>query len=324
MDWQQDGTLYYHIPKNIPTKKNIAAFDLDWTIAYGQKHLYPRDPDDIYILPGRKQRLVELHNQSNYNIVIFTNQYGVKKDVIQKSLVRVETLVKKLGIPCYVFVATGKDKKDVIDKWRKPKRGMWNKLMEYICPDDEQDMLDILNNSFYVGDAMGREQDFSSADILFANSVGIEAKTPEQYFGQTQLSFKQSEKDLVVLVGMPGSGKSTTYEEKFKPLGFQVVSQDQCKTRSKMMQKLNSLMKEGCSVVVDNTNPSQKSREEYYELAKELGYIVSVIYFVRNGTGWNNLRPDAKRVSTLAYIGYYSRLDPPSKLNTPGKVIVLV
>jgi len=38
-------------------------------------------------------------------------------------------------------------------------------------------------------------------------------------------------------------------------------------------------------IVIKSINPSQKGREEFYNLAK--GYEITVIYFVNNGRGHN-------------------------------------
>ncbi len=312
MDWQQEDTMYYLVPEGEP-KENVAAFDIDWTLACSQHHMFGADPEDVKILPRRLERIRELHAMDVYNIVLFTNQYAVKKDVIRKRLDRMTNVVKKLGVPCYVFVATGKDSKNAVDPYRKPQRGMWDKLLEFVPTP---------RNAFFVGDAMNRPQDFSDCDLEFAKACGIEPKTPEQYFGETGVPFIQSldKKDLVVLVGMPGSGKSKMYTDVFEPLGMRVVSQDVVSHRKYLLAKLDGLMEDGQSVVVDNTNPSQeKNRREYYELAQKHKFKVTVVYIMRDGRGWNKLRE--RVVPIIAYTGYFSRFDPPTAENTPGTLI---
>ena len=39
-----------------------------------------------------------------------------------------------------------------------------------------------IQESFFVGDAAGRSQDHSNADIEFATKLKLEFYTPEQYF----------------------------------------------------------------------------------------------------------------------------------------------
>lgn len=319
MEWQQQDTMYYLVPgvDGEEPKENIAAFDIDWTLSYSQHHMFGAEPHDIEILPLRLDRIRELYDMGMYTIALFTNQSAVKKDVIQKRLDRMANLVRKLGVPCYVFVATGSDKKGIVDPYRKPQRGMWDKLLEFV-PRPKK--------AFFVGDAMGRPQDFSDCDLEFARACEIEPKTPEQYFGVTGVPFVQSPngKDLVVFVGMPGCGKSSLYKEMFEPLGMRSVSQDVLKNRRRLLSKLEGLLEDGQSVVVDNTNPSQeKNRREYYDLAEKYGFNVTVIYFVRDGRGWNKLRPEEKCVPTIAYTGYFSRLNPPTEENTPGTLLLV-
>lgn len=312
LDWKTDGTLRYYIPEDLESRPGIAAFDMDWTLSYGERHIRASDPDDIKLLPDRFERLQELHDQGFYNVVIFTNQQFTKAAVIMKALSRVETLLREIGFPCGVFVATGKDKQGQIDPWRKPQPGMWHKMVElYGQP----------TSAFYVGDAMGRPQDFSDSDLCFAQAVGVAVKTPEQYFGHRKPAFKPSEKDLIIFVGMQGSGKTTTYNEFFRPLGIRMVSRDVCKKKEMVLAKLSGLMEDGQSVVVDNTNPSLEDRQVFFDLAEKYGHKVTVVYFLRDGRGWNKLRPEHKRVDTKAYISFFCRLDPPTEDNTPGDLI---
>ena len=69
-------TVYYYKPK---AKKfdYVAAFDLDWTLSYNEKHLFPKEVDDIKIFPNRRKLLEDII-KLGYTIVIFTNQAGVK------------------------------------------------------------------------------------------------------------------------------------------------------------------------------------------------------------------------------------------------------
>lgn len=317
INWIQEGTLYYHIPKDFEPRANVAAFDIDWTLAYSQKHVFGTEPDDIYIFPRCGERLKELYQMGVYTIALFTNQYAVSQKEIQKRLGRMATFLGKIGVPCCLFIATGKDKAGYVDNYRKPRRGMWDKLLTFL-PEVE--------TAFFVGDAMGRPQDYSDSDLKFAELCEIKAKTPEQYFGKDKWVFKPSGKDMVVLVGMPGCGKTTLYETIFAPLDFKSVSQDGLsggKTRKRLLAKLDGLLRYGSSVVIDNTSPSQVHRQEYYDIAAAIGYTVTVIFMIRDGKGWNELRSDEKRVPFGAYTSYFSKFDAPTVKNTPGKLILV-
>jgi bifunctional polynucleotide phosphatase/kinase len=301
----QTGTLFMFEPEEgtIPTDK-FACFDLDWTLSFGQAKLYPSDPEDIYMLPKRRAVLKQLV-ADGWSIVIFTNQYAVSKKERTKRCGRIQTAISKMGVPCWVFMAVGKDKKEVIDMYRKPAIGMWTEAVELLGEPTE---------SFYCGDAAGRPQDFSDSDRKFAENAGIEFKTPEEVFPVVASCKPRKGKELVVFVGMPGCGKSTYCNEHFSD--YVRVNQDILKTRAKVLWAIRNAVAEGKSVVVDATNPALETRQEYYEIVKNMDYKITVIYFVRDGRGWNALR--TQKVPTIVYHKYFKNLDPPTKAEIPG------
>lgn len=46
------------------------------------------------------------------------------------------------------------------------------------------------------------------------------------------------------------------------------------------------------SVALDATHPQQELREEYYALAKKYGYLVTVLYMIRDGGKGNRIRAE--------------------------------
>ena len=51
-------------------------------------------------------------------------------------------------------------------------------------------------------------------------------------------------------------------------------------------------MEAGMSVALDATHPQQELREEYYALAKKYGYLVTVLYMIRDGGKGNRIRAE--------------------------------
>lgn len=306
--FKRDGELFYYVPPIVP-QKYIAAFDIDWTLTFSEKKLEPylAEPWDIKLLPNRKRDLTMLFKKG-YTIVLFTNQ-GVKSEKAKYERVeRITTLIRELGIPCYVFIATGHD------EYRKPNIGMWTKFIQLIGNN--------MNYGFFVGDALGRPQDFAATDKEFAINIGLPYYSPENFFTPTNIVMRKG-KTMVVMVGMPGAGKSTYAKRELVPQGYVHISSDNFKNNKKrIISEVKKVLQKGKNVIIDATNPNQEDREKYYIMAKEFGYNIVVIYFTRNGFGWNELRGEHK-VPRIAYNLYFKNLEPPTTFNTPGEVYMI-
>jgi len=296
--FKNKDTVYYFEP-DCKKFQYVAAFDLDWTLAYNEKHLFPKDDDDIQVLPNRRKILEEII-KLGYTLVIFTNQYAKSKLEKDKKIQRVKTFLKKLNLPVFTYISTEKD------QYRKPNTGMWNIFSKDLK----------VKKLIFVGDALGRPQDFSDSDRLFGEKLNAEIYSPEEFFGESPVPEFKKEKELVVFVGMAGSGKSSYYSNNLQDHIH--LEQDKLGTREKVLKALNNALETGKSIVIDATNPKQDNRLEYYKKAADKGYSIIVLYFVKNGTGFNKLRE--KPVPTIAYHIYFKNLDPPTKGNTPGEL----
>jgi bifunctional polynucleotide phosphatase/kinase len=198
--FKQYKTIFYYEPTEYVRSELVFGFDLDWTLTYNEKHLFPKEATDIYIFPNRKQ-ILEKIIKDGYNIVIFTNQYAKTKKEKQNKVERLKTFIDKLNLPVCVYISTEKD------NYRKPEIGMWNFFKK------DRD----IKNVIFVGDALGRPQDFSDSDRLFGEKINAcEIKSAEDFFGSSIIPSIQNEKELIVFVGMPGSGKSTYYHKNLK------------------------------------------------------------------------------------------------------------
>ena len=310
IEWNREGSLYYTTsPSSLVAQSYLALFDVDWTITFAQKKLLPHwAPDDIELLPGR-QKILEQLIKMGYTLIFVTNQLvkgkTPKSDAARMERVeRITNFMRKLSLPCMVFIATGDD------NYRKPHTGIWEKISE---------MVPKIDYSFFVGDALGRPQDFADTDRKFAENIGIPWYSPEDIFPPPRVVLPKG-KNLVITVGAPGTGKSSYSLS----LNYSVISSDNYKSnKKKILAVLEDDLKKGVNgVVVDATNPKQEDREVYYELAQKYGYNIVVLYFVRDGAGWNKLRGD-NRVPTMAYHKFFSNLVPPTRENTPGQVFLI-
>lgn len=307
-------TLLLYVSEGIVSTGNIAAFDLDWTLVRPVRGQFPRDANDIALLPNRLSVLKEA-TVKGYTIVIFTNQKSTTEKKLQLNFARVNNCVNLLdGIKIIVLMSTGED------IYRKPNTGMWQILQKMLPP---------ITSSFYVGDASGRPGDFSDSDKMFAQNIGIPFYTPEQIFPSVErlkplptiavanIEFPPG-KNMVLFVGMPGSGKTNFYETTLKGLGYVHINQDTLGTKAKVMSVFKKSLIASLNIVIDATNPSQNNRQEFYDLATQYGYNIIVIYFVRDGKEYNKLRP--KPVPTIAYNMYFKNLVEPTPENTPGSL----
>mmetsp|Transcript_582 Transcript_582/g.4074 ORF Transcript_582/g.4074 Transcript_582/m.4074 type:complete len:328 (-) Transcript_582:319-1302(-) len=163
-----------HAPK-------IAAFDLDGTLVLTKtKATFPRDEHDFRVYNEEVPKKLKALQKQGYRLVILSNQGGIKSAVTgkmaHKVMKRVDLVLKELNITCKVILSTSKD------KYRKPETGMWTHLVNNCNKGLNVD----LENSFYVGDAAGREGDFANTDKEFAEEIGLPFKTPEEMFGPAQ------------------------------------------------------------------------------------------------------------------------------------------
>lgn len=107
-------------------------------------------------------------------------------------------------------------------------------------------------------------------------------------------------KKCTILVGVPGSGKSSYLNEKYWVDGGYVISTDNiiedianeyCMTyddafkdlikfaEKVFFDKINTHLKYGDSVIIDRTNLSVKSRSRFFNLLKPHGYTFDAIVF---------------------------------------------
>lgn len=277
--------------------KRVAAFDLDWTLIRTIRGKFPKDANDWAFLPNRISTL-KVYRDAGYILVIFTNQLstGAKQTMLLSRINNVIAALAKEGISPWVLVSTNKD------MYRKPDIGMWNVFAQYINPLDKQ-------SSLYVGDAAGRPQDFDNTDRIFAQNIGILFYTPEEIFPNNSVTIPDTQ-TMFIFLGQPGSGKTSFYTQQLEPHGWIHANQDILKTQPKMLNTVKAALSSGKSVAVDATNPTADKRRQYIMLAAEYQIPTLIIYFVRDGHGWNDLRNNP--VPNIAYNVYYKNLIEPT------------
>ena len=75
---------------------------------------------------------------------------------------------------------------------------------------------------------------------------------------------------IIVLVGVPGSGKST-YAKQLKKQGYVIISQDTLGNREKCLLETRKALSDGKSVVIDRTNVNRKQRKFFIDISRTYG-----------------------------------------------------
>jgi bifunctional polynucleotide phosphatase/kinase len=167
--WKQNSGVLYYLNIDI-NKKKVSAFDLDNTIIVTKSNAkFPKDKDDWKFIDSN---IISKFNTNliDYNVVIFTNQQSLDKKLgFEKFKEKIMNIIKSFNINISVFISYQNN------FCRKPLIGLWELLSEYIKDIN-------LNDSFYVGDAAGRKNDFSNSDLNFAHNLGIKFLIPEEFY----------------------------------------------------------------------------------------------------------------------------------------------
>lgn len=245
--------------KSFRFRQKLAGFDYDHTLVKPKSNsTFSKNVDDwMYIRDNVKSQIKKLY-EKGFSIVIFTNQtQQFKKD-------QIDIVLNSLEIPykCYI---------------------MYNKQIKKPNP---KCFLDYLNDkkidseSFYVGDALGRENDWSDSDKVFAENCNLKYKSPEEMFPFKKKKEKElvlsDKQELIIMVGYPGSGKSTFVKQKIN--GYLILSGDILKTESKILKQLEKGLDEGKSIVIDATNPSKEKRLVFIKVAKKKRINVRIVH----------------------------------------------
>ena len=118
-----------------------------------------------------------------YKLVFITNQARISsgKLTLAQFQLKLTNILTRLGVNPMVFVSASDH-----GYYRKPRPGIWEWLE--VCGNNNVEVA--REESLYCGDAAGREagfapgkkKDFSCSDRLFAENVGVEFFTPEEFF----------------------------------------------------------------------------------------------------------------------------------------------
>ncbi len=125
-------------------------------------------------------------------------------------------------------------------------------------------------------------------------------------------------RELVVLIGLQASGKSTFYRTRFAA-SHRLVSKDLLRNNRRPARRQRHLIEEalaaGESVVVDNTHPTAACRRELFAIAQTFHARVVGYYFASTLSkclARNRLRTGRARVPEQAIVGTFRRQERPT------------
>jgi len=288
-------------------RDKLASFDYDWTIVNPKEgQTYPVNINDWeWYHPCVPDKIKEYYD-NGYMIVIFTNQ---SKEWKHK---QIRIVSRALKIPIFAVIASKPN--------YKPQTTMFDVLFKN-NPINKSE-------SFFVGDALGRKIDFSDSDKKFADNIGIKCYSPEEIFFKEEkiiipnildkyFIYNESNPEIIIMVGYPGSGKSTIANHICNTDNNYVsINSDDYKTTPKMLKKAKDYLINKSSIIFDATNSSIKKRNEYIIFAKKNNYYnikcIHVTTPLSVSFKRNRLRKEEKQVPKIAYSVYTKHYQEPS------------
>lgn len=125
--------------------------------------------------------------------------------------------------------------------------------------------------------------------------------------------------EVAILIGLPGSGKSTFYRQRLAPTHLHISKDLLPNVRDRQARQealLHQALTRGASVAVDNTNVSREERAAIIAVARAHGARIAGYYIeatTREAVARNERREGKSKVPKVAIFTCAKRLAPPQR-----------
>lgn len=119
---------------------------------------------------------------------------------------------------------------------------------------------------------------------------------------------------MVIFVGIQGTGKSTFFKERFFDTHIR-INFDMLKTKHREKLLIEACLEAKQPFVIDKTNPTIEDRAKYIALAKQYKFSIAGYYFassLADAIERNNQREGKAKIPEKGVYATYSRLQIPS------------
>jgi bifunctional polynucleotide phosphatase/kinase len=238
---------------------NYAIFDFDWTLVKPKDNRkFPSNIQDWQYFRNSVKEIIQKYKLSHH-IIIVTNQTK------QWKVDQIKLVIEDLQLTNDTTIIIG-------FTTHKPDTSLFLKVFPDFLEND---------NSFFVGDAAGRVGDFSDSDKQFAKNLKIKFILPEEIFPLDTIEsniniYIPQEKEVIIMIGYPGSGKTTICKNIFEKNNYHIVSGDILKTTSNMIK--NAIKHLDKSIVFDSTAGRKEKRLEFIKFAQKYNLPVRAIW----------------------------------------------
>lgn len=278
----------------------LAAFDFDGTLVCPREgRTFPKDRNDWrWLRESVPIKLRELAASGSRLLIVTDQTKDWKEDMIRD-------VITEIGVPIELLVHRSTKKPDI----SQIVAGGWE-------PD------------FYVGDAGGRDGDWSDCDKLFAQLLGIPYYTPEEFFPpdarreRAPLSMGPSN-EVIVMVGYPASGKSTLARELVDRSAGAYIRID-----GDLFPTPAAMIREACrhpekAIIFDSTGGTAARRAVFLEWSRKNGRSARIVWVktdIDSAMNWNRVRASTTSVPSIPAVAFYTfrkRFEPPTSAEAP-------